>query len=73
MTSLSERISALALQDEQLLREALEALKGLEGAFRDNPKGGEDWKYFFATGIFAVAVPSARATITKLEERLLEE
>ena len=71
MRTLSEKISALALQDEQLLREALEALQGFCSRV-----GGAVWHergcnvFRKPYGECTPACIQARAAITKLEERL---
>ena len=63
MRTLSEKISALALQDEQLLREALAGLEWALG-FVD-PEDGPP--------VLVEDIARARAAITKLEQRLLNE
>lgn len=62
--------------DAELMREALEALKPLAQCAEDSPSTSPDHRTLYDgafVGIVLGDARRARATITKLEQRLLEE
>lgn len=72
MTTLSEKISALALKDEQLMREVLKVLKR-SAVVMGIAAAGIAPEYRGANNVYDEGVGDAAAAIAKLEERLLQE